>query len=241
MSVGAAEREVLFGTPVLSHQMQYYLLSRSGCRVSGREFRMVFADLSKATFSSAVISLKTRGIISIEGDDVVLVPEKVSIPGMILDRCWKAMRIEQRFTVEAISRLTGYSATQVREAIRRLLAQDAIRVLRKKGKAPCIYQVVSDSVVRPSSRSSRQRGNKVRSAWNLARRLGSFSFLDLVEILNISPRYAKELIQTFKKADLLQEMGVLTDGHTKVYEVIDGSPEEPPFVKNRARLKKKGY
>ena len=241
MNASAADRTVMFGTSVISHQMQLYLMKRPGYRAAGKEFRMVFSDLSKAAFSSAVISLKAKGIIDIEGDDVVIFPEKVTIPGMILDRCWKAMRMERRFTVESIVNLTGYSPTQVREAIRRMIEQQAVKVLSKTARQPAVYQVALESVARPSRSRGRQSGSKVQKAWLLIRRIESFTFADISMRCNISSRYAKELIQSFRNAGYIEEIGKEDDGHTKVYRAKEGAPKEPPVVKNRTRMKRKGY
>ena len=241
MNASADDREVMFGTSVISHQMQLYLMKRPGCRASGKDFRLVFSDLSKAAFSSAVISLKAKGIIDIDGDEIVIFPDKATIPGIILDRCWKAMRIERRFTVESIVNLTGYTSVQVREAIRRMIEQQAIEVVYKTARKPAVYQVVVDSVVRPAKKRIRSTKSMVQKAWYLARRLGSFSFLDLSAICGISNRYSKELIQAFRKAGCIEEIGVAADGHTKLYRMMADAPAEPPVVKNRTRMKRKGY
>ena len=241
MKLGATEREALFGTSILSHQMQLDLLKRPGYRAGGKDLREVFSDLSKAAFSSVVISLQTRGIVVIEGKDVIILPEKASIPGVILDRCWKAMRIEGNFTVESIVNLTGYTPVQVREAIRQLLKQEAVKVIFKKPRLPAVYKVVTSEVVRPATRRERQPCSMVQKAWYLIRRLASFSFADISAICGMSSRYAKELVQSFKKAGYLEEIGIGADGHTKLYKLKEGAPEEPPMVKNRTRIKRKGY
>ena len=77
MALSAADRENLFGTSVVTYQMQLYLIKCPGGRIDGKAMRKAFADLSKAAFTTAIISLSGKGIISIEGDDVVIDPDKV--------------------------------------------------------------------------------------------------------------------------------------------------------------------
>ena len=241
MPVSAAEREVLFGTSVITYQMQIYLLKRPGYRANGKEFRTVFSDLSKAAFTSAVISLETRGIIAPDGEDVIIFPDKASIRGIILDRCWKAMHIEKRFTVSSICDLTGYTPEQVREAIRRFLIQGAVRTVLKVPFKPAVYEVVKDAAIRPVSRKRRHTGSLVENAWCFVRKASSFSFQDLVEKCGMSSRYAKDLVMMFKKAGVISEEGLAADGHTKVYRVKENAPVEAPVVKNSSRIKRVGY
>ena len=241
MPLSAADREVIFGTPVISYQIQLYLLKCPECRTSGKNLRMTFSDLSKAAFTTAMISLESKGIVAIDGMDVVLVPEKVNIRGVILNRCWKAMRIERKFTVKSITELTGYNHKQVREAIRSLTKQKAIGIVFKAPRKPVVYQVITDSVLRPAPEKKRQSDSLVQRAWKLAGKLGSFSFADLSEICKISNRYAKELISAFKSSGYIEEIGTAEDGHTKLYRMKEAAPEEPPVVKNRTRINRLGY
>lgn len=241
MPLGAAERETLFGTPVVSYQIQLYLLKRPGFRAGGKELRTVFSDLSMAAFATAVIALESKGIIAEEDGDVVIFPEKASIRGIILDRCWKAMRMEGRFTVDRIAELTGYSHVQVREAIRRMTGQHAVRIVFKAPRKPVVYQIVKDTVIRPAPKKARCTDSKVARAWELAHRLAVFSFADIASVCGVSKAYAKELIRMFRQSGYLIDRGLGPDGHTRLYSLDESAPDEPPVVTNRTRIRRLGY
>ncbi len=230
MPLDAAERAALFGTESISHQIQRFLMKREGCRVPARELRMAFSDLSKATFASAVISLESKRIIMIEGTDVILDPARVSIPCFIRDRCWKAMRMERRFTAETISVLALCTPRQAKEAIRDLVNRGAVRVVYRKPGEQSIYEIASDAVIRPAGKRKRPGSSKVKAAWKRMRELGTFTVLDIDGFNGISRRYARDLIQLLRKCGCISPVGVMKDGHTKIYKVEADAPPEPPTV-----------
>ena len=230
MALSAADRENLFGTSVVTYQMQLYLIKCPGGRIDGKAIRKAFADLSKAAFTTAIISLSGKGIISIEGDDVVIDPAKVRIRGVILDRCWKAIRIEKRFTARRIAELTGSSVPQVRNAIREFQSFGAVQTLYRKGGQESIYMLARDTAIRPSAKRARPHKSKVKAAWNHMRKLGSFTVMDIAGYKGISRRYAKDLVQLFRKSGYICVSGVMPDGHMKIFKVTEDAPAEPPKV-----------
>ena len=176
------------------------------------------------------MDIPTKGIIAADGTDIVLDAGKVSIPSFIRDRCWKAMRMERRFTAETISVLALCTPRQAKDAIRDLVSRGAVRVIYRKPGELSIYEIVKDPVIRPAGKRKRPGNSKVKAAWKRMRDLGTFTVLDIDGFNGISRRYARDLIQLLRKCGCISPVGVMKDGHTKIYKVEADAPSEPPTV-----------
>ena len=160
MSLNADDRAALFRTDNIQNQIQKYLLKKPGYTTTITELREFFFDASKGSFQYALIALATKGVISNEDGKVTLEASRVRFNGEIADKVWRAALIEKRFTVSLLVYMTGLEREQIYTALAVLIKKGHVE---KVGVAPGdvrkvkVYQVVTDSVVRPKSDMAHSR------------------------------------------------------------------------------------
>lgn len=102
MPIDRSARDVLFGTPIVSHQILKYMAQRKSCTVE--ELFDDFSDLSKGMFLSTVFKLTSRSILSREGDRLTYIGDPLEkIKGHRADRAWKAALMMDTFTSDRLA------------------------------------------------------------------------------------------------------------------------------------------
>lgn len=234
MPLGAADREILFGTPLPTKQIELYLAKQQNCTSSISDLRNAFADLSAGCFHSALIALKTRGVIETEGDSISLVgggDTGLSKSDMV----WKAIRIERSFTVDRIASMTGLSITTVRHILNSFEKENIVRaVSRSKGK-PTVYLFASEAVVRPKKKSKRT-GTESESIWNAVRSMRKdFTVQNLAKKLKAgNDRYVRMLVRQYRQDGLIELAYVdRNPSKPKVYRLTEKGRDmkETPVVR----------
>lgn len=234
MPLDAADREILFGTPLPTRQIELYLAKQQGCVSSIPELRKAFADLSSGCFHSALIALRTRGVVEIADDCISLIGGGDMEPSKS-DKVWKAIRIERRFTVERIASVTGLATMTVRHILNSFEKESIVRAdFRSKGK-PTVYSFVSDAVSRPKKKN-RRTGTEAESIWKAVRSMRKdFTVLDLVRKLSASnDRYIRMLVRQYRQDGLIELVYTgRNPSKPKVYRLTEKGrgTKEPPAVR----------
>lgn len=167
MRLGERERKVIFGTPVVSYQLQKFLKNLPGYTCSVTDIEKFFFDLSKGRVYSTISSLKSKGILKLEGDMVTLLEYKVR--GNDSDKIWRAVRIQKTFTAKTIAQLTNLPYDRVKWVLRDLANQGAIeKVNESKGNHKTVYTLLNDQITRPKQNNAKPK--KCDIAWWLIRK-----------------------------------------------------------------------
>lgn len=101
MPIERAARNVLFGTPVVSHQIQKYMAQCKSCTVA--QLREDFFDISKALFFSTIFNLTSRGVLERDGEQLIYKGNPQDIKGSGADRAWKAALMLGTFTSDKLA------------------------------------------------------------------------------------------------------------------------------------------
>lgn len=113
MPLRAQERNVLFGTPVLSRQIRKYVGAKG--RVPVKQARLEFGDIGTKTFYATVDRLIKTGDLLRDGNDLCMSLEAKAGIGMKADACWKAARLLGTFRVAKLAKVAdirpGYATT----------------------------------------------------------------------------------------------------------------------------------
>lgn len=138
-------RRDLFGTPVLSRQMQMFIASNG--TVGLDEIKRVFPDVSPKRISTTLYSLKKKGAI-VRDSGCWRNTGKVPVYGSASDGAWKAARILRTFKAEDIARIGDVSLDHAMHLCKEWFGHGDLVVIGKDGQR-LIYRLVSDSVARP--------------------------------------------------------------------------------------------
>ena len=103
MALDKEARAVLFGTPMLAHQIRKCVQGKGSMPES--ELRSIFSDIDKSVFDHAVWKLVNRGVLARKDGEISFCPDAPAIRGNQADRAWKAACLLKSFRLEELCEL----------------------------------------------------------------------------------------------------------------------------------------
>lgn len=151
MPIERSAREVLFGTPVVSHQIQKYMAQRKACTIT--DLRADFYDISKALFFSTIFNLTSRSVLKRDEELVTYIGNPPSeIFGCKADRAWKAALHMDTFTSDRLAIIAELDQRYATTLCRSWAKSGAITEVGKKVNGSIhfkVYRVAKATQIRP--------------------------------------------------------------------------------------------
>lgn len=145
MQLKAAEREVLFETPVFPRQLRKYVEAKR--RISIAQARLDFADVGTRTFYTTMNRLIRSGDLLRDGNDLCVSLEAKTSSGSKADACWKAARLLGTFRVAKLAQIADVSPCYARSLCERWRQKGYLLVIGVEGRN--IYKMLSSEGARP--------------------------------------------------------------------------------------------
>ncbi len=153
MPIERSAREILFGTPVVSHQIQKYMAQRRSCTIN--DLRADFYDISRALFFSTIFNLTSRAVLKRDKDLVIYIGNPASeIKGCAADRAWKAALHMDTFTTDRLAFIAELNQRYATNLCRSWVRSGVIAVVGKKTVGYTnfkVYRIVKNTLIRPRS------------------------------------------------------------------------------------------
>ena len=131
MALDKEARAVLFGTPMLAHQIRKCVQGKGSMPES--ELRSIFSDINKSVFDHAVWKLVNRGVLARKDGEISFCPDAPAIRGNQADRAWKAACLLKSFRLEELCRTADIKWTYAQ----RLMARWVSKGLAVKNGTSC--------------------------------------------------------------------------------------------------------
>ncbi len=145
MRISPSERKVLFGTTVISRQLQKYVEAKG---VVGLDAVCeVFNEQPRRTLRNHLLQLCQRGAMKKE-DGVYIASKGYTAIGAKADYAWRAARILTSFDPSSLAKVAGIDREHAATLCRAWLKEGLLVRVGRDGSVP-LYRLLSKDVVRP--------------------------------------------------------------------------------------------
>lgn len=145
MHISPSERKVLFGTPVISRQIQKYVEAKGSVGLDA--ICEVFNELPRRTLRNHLLQLCQRGAMKKE-EGVYIASKDYTGIGAKADNAWRAARLLSTFDPASLAKVASIDRDHAATLCRTWLNEGLLIRIGRKGLVP-IYRLISKSVVRP--------------------------------------------------------------------------------------------
>lgn len=230
MNIGSSDRAVLLGSDSISVQIQRILRQRQERTADEEELRSCYLDLSEGRWKSTLISMKAKGIISIQNGKITLLRETLPA-GEVSDTVWRAVQMKR----------DSFSVCEIVEICPEILPSTIRTLLTRWSQVGAIYRKVdggnlNDSVLavrkgfrlKPrlhTKRTYRDVGGKdriLRELWSVLKSYGETEWTASMLIADLDVdigqwAYVLHLVSSWEKLGIISVAG--TDGDETTYRV----------------------